>query len=142
MSKRDGISDKHILLAIAPVVGTDNTEMLSAAISVADYKKVSFAIVTGVLSDADATFAVEIRECATSDGSYTAVADADLVGTEALAGLTFGDDSETRKVGYKGIQPYVKISITPTGNNSGNIPIAAIVILEDGPHMPFPNPPV
>jgi hypothetical protein len=31
-----------------------------------------------------------------------AVADADLIGTELLAGYTFADDAETRKLGYVG----------------------------------------
>lgn len=138
---RDAMSGIHPLLALAPVVVTDNTEQLSAAIDVKGYEGLTFLIVTGTLADADATFAVEVRECDTSGGTYTAVADADLVGTEALAGFTFSDDGETRKVGYKGTKRYVKCAITPSGN-TGNAPLAVIALLSHAARRPTANPPV
>lgn len=142
MSKRDGMSCCNYLPVLAPVAVAlaDNTEQLSAAIDVRGAREVTFVIVTGTLEDANATFTVEVRECDTSDGVFTAVADADLVGTEALASFTYANDSVCRKIGYKGNKGFVKLSITPA-NNTGNAPLAAIVELSELALEPAPNPP-
>lgn len=138
--KRDLMNNIHPVVAIAPVVATDNTVLASAAIDVRHYKSVTFVILLGTLADADATFAVEVQEGSTStQTAHTAVADKDLIGTETLAGFTFADDGETRKIGYKGSADYVSIEITPTGN-SGNAPIAVLAILEPY-EAPAANPP-
>lgn len=128
--KRDLMNNIHPIVAIAPVVVTDNTVQASAAIDVRQYKSVTFIILLGTLADTDATFAVEVQEGSTStQSSHTAVADKNLLGTEALAGFQFDDDGETRKIGYVGDQDYASIEITPSGN-TGNAPIAVLALLE------------
>ena len=138
--KRDLMNNIHPVVAIPPVVVATDANQISAAIDVRHFKSVTFVIAAGVMADADATFAVTVKEGATSvQNTHTAVADRDLIGTEALAGLTFADDGETRKIGYKGGADYVSIEIRPTGN-TGNAPLAVIAILE--PLLaPAPNPP-
>ena len=58
-----------------------------------------------------------------------AVADADLLGTEALASFQFDDDNEVRKIGYIGNKRYCRVTITPAGNAAGNIFIAGVWLL-------------
>ena len=58
------------------------------------------------------------------------------------ASFTFGDDNETRKIGYIGDKRYVRLTITPTGNDSGNIFLAAIALLGHPDLQPTANPPV
>lgn len=142
MSKRDGISRLNFLPALAPVAVAlaDNTEQLTAAIDVRGCREAGFVIIAGTLEDANATFDVELRECDTSGGSYTAVADADIVGTEALASFTFAADGVCRKIGYKGSKGFIKLSITPSGN-TGNAPLAVIAVLGELALEPAPNPP-
>ena len=138
--KRDLMNNIHPVVAIAPVVVTDNTAQKSGAIDVRHYKSVTLVILLGTLADADATFDVVVKEgSTTTQATHTAVADTDLIGTEALAGFNFGDDGETRKIGYKGGADYVSIEITPTGN-SGNAQIAVVAILEPF-SRPAANPP-
>lgn len=131
----------HLVPAIAPQVATDNTALVSAIIDRRGYDSLTFAIQTGTLADTDATFAVTMEHGDASDltGS-TAVTSADLVGTLALAGFTFADDGECRKVGYTGARRYVRITITPTGN-TGNAPISAMAILGHAAIAPTANPP-
>lgn len=141
---RDMMNNIHPLSAIPPVAArTDNTAIVSSIIDTKGYDSLTWLIVTGTNTDANATFAVTMDEGDASDltGS-NAVAAADLVGTYALAGFTFGDDTETRKIGYSGTKRYVRLTITPSGNDSGNIFVAAIALLANPAILPTANPPV
>src|SRR5690606_37504302 len=117
---------------IAPAANKDlgTTPLVGAIIDRAGYEALTYAIVTGTLSDANATYAVLLEEsdAANMDGAE-AVDDAHLIGTEADAGFTFGDDGETRKLGYIGHKRYTRLTITPTGADDGDSPIAAVAIL-------------
>lgn len=140
--KRDLMNSIHPVVAIAPVVVTDGTAQVSAAIDVRGFRSVTFVIALGTLADADATWAVTVKEGSTStQGAHTAVADKDLIGTEALAGFQFDDDGETRKIGYKGSADYVSIEIDDVTANTGNAPMCVIAILEPYSSTDAPNPP-
>lgn len=140
---RDLFNHVHPVRAISPAAaGTDNTAFVSEVIDRKGYESLTFLIATGSLADADATFAVLLEESDAADMSgATAVADGDLLGTEALAGFTFADDNETRKLGYVGNMRYTRLTITPSGN-SGNVFIAAIALLGHPHQSPTANPPV
>lgn len=139
---RDMMNHIHVLAGIAPAVVTDNTAQVSAIIDVRGYDALTWLINTGTLSDADATLAVTMDHGEAANLSdAAAVAATDLVGTLALAGATFADDGETRKVGYIGTKRYVRLTITPA-NNTGNIPISAMALLGRPSRQPTANPPV
>lgn len=139
---RDLMNNIHPLVAIAPVVGTDDTALVSSIIDVQGYNSLTFVIALGTLADANATFAVLVEHGdAANLSDAAAVDDADLIGTEALAGFTFADDGETRKIGYRGIKRYTRLTVTPSGN-TGNAPVAAIAILGHPALLPTANPPV
>lgn len=128
-----------------PAIGctrvADNTTLVSAIIDTLGYGSLTFVILTGTLADADATFAALVEDG--DDSSLTdaaAVADTQLIGTEALAGFTYAADNKTRKIGYAGFKRYVRLTITPSGN-SGNADIGAIAILGHPHSMPTANPP-
>ena len=125
---RDLYNNISIQKVIAPVVVSDNTAAVGTVIDRLGFESVTFAIATGTLADADATFAVLLEESNASGSDFAAVADADLIGTEAAAGFNYGDDGETRKLGYIGAKRYLKLTVTPSGN-SGSAPIAAVAIL-------------
>lgn len=139
--KRDLMNSIHPVVAIAPVVVTDGTAQVSAAIDVRGYRSVTFVILLGTLADTNATWDVTVKEGDTStQGDHTAVSDDQLVGTEALAGFTFADDGETRKIGYVGSKDYVSIEIDDDTANTGNAPMAVLAILEPY-EAPASNPP-
>lgn len=140
---RDLMNSIHTVNAIPPVAArTTNTAIVSSIIDLRGYESCVFAIALGTNTDADATFAVTMDEGDAPDltGSNT-VAAADLTGTPALAGFNFADDTETRKIGYVGSKRYVRLTITPSGNDAGNIFVAAIAILGHPARMPTANPP-
>lgn len=140
---RDLMNNVHVLQAIAPVAArTDNTAVVSSIIDLQGYDAAMFAISIGTNTDVNATFAVLVEEGDASNISGgNAVADADLIGTEVLAGFQFDDDTETRKIGYRGSKRYIRLTITPTGNDSGNIFLAAVAILGSPSLRPTANPP-
>lgn len=140
--RRDLMNNVHPVVAIAPLVVTDGTAQTSAAIDTQGYGSVTFLIATGTLADADATWSVEVLAGDDdTQGNHTAVADAELVGTEALAGFTFADDGECRKIGYIGNKRYVSIEIDDVTANSGNAPLCVIALLGHPDNAPTANPP-
>lgn len=139
---RDLANTLHPLRGFDPIVVGDNTAQVSQIIDLQGFNGLCFVIATGVLADADATFAVLVEhgdDSGLSDAA--AVADKDLTGTEALAGFTFGDDSETRKIGYVGSKRFVRLTLTPTAN-TGNAPLACVAVLGHPSVAPTDNPPV
>lgn len=143
MPNREIHNDIHVVPLIAPIAArTDNTAIVSAIIDTANYNACEFVLVTGTNTDTNATFAVTVDEgdnSALSDA--VAVTDAKLVGTLALAGFTFADDVECRKLGYIGTKRYVRLTVTPSGNDSGNIFISGVAVLGNPASAPTANPP-
>ena len=131
MPNREIHNDLHFVPLIVPVAArTDNTAVVSSIIDTAGFNSAEFVIVTGTNTDANATFAVLVEDGDASNLSdAAAVDDAFLVGTEAVAGFTFADDNECRKIGYKGLKRYVRVTVTPSGNDSGNIFLAGVAVL-------------
>lgn len=129
---RDLYNNLTIRPVIAPAANANlaTTPLVGAVIDHRGYDSALYAINLGALTDADAVYAVLLEESNIVDSDFTAVADADMHGTEAAAGFTFDDDGEVRKLGYKGFKRYTRLTITPTTTaNSGNSPIGAIIIL-------------
>jgi hypothetical protein len=109
--------------ALAPKAAVaDNTAYVSAILDTANFEHNELIITAGVNTDADATFTVLLEEGDTANlADNTAVADADLLGTEAVASFTAADDdSETHKLGYIGSKRYIRATITPADNAAGN----------------------
>jgi len=140
---RDLMNNIHTINTIPPIAArTDNTAITSTIIDTQGYGSLTFALLIGTNTDANATFAVTMAESADSGMSGSnAVAAADLVGTLALAGYQYDDDTESRKIGYIGNKRYVQLTITPTGNDSGNIFIAGVAILGHPMRRATANPP-
>lgn len=136
---RDLHNNIHAVRVLSPSAGpSDNTAQVGQIVDHRGYDSAEYIILTGSLADADVTFAVLLEEGDESDLSdATAVADADLIGTEAAAGFTFGDDNEVRKLGYKGGKRYTRLTITPA-NNASAAAMAAVCILGHPSIVPTP----
>lgn len=125
---------------ISPVSVADTTAQVGTVVDGQGFGSVTYLIATGSIADADATFTVLLEECDTSGGTYTAVADADLLGTEALAAFQFDDDNECRKLGYIGSKRYTRLTITPVANASAAL-LCAVAVLGSPSIAPTANPP-
>lgn len=125
--------------AISPQAArTDNTAIVSQIIDLAGFEKMCFAINIGVNTDTNATFAVLVEHGdAANMSDAQAVPDSQLTGSEAEAGFNAADDdNSTRKIGYVGPRRYVRLTITPSGNDSGNIFVTALAVLSGARYWP------
>ena len=134
---RDLFSNIQISRAISPVSVADNTAQVSQIIDRQGFNSLVFAIATGSLADADATFTVLVEHGNASNLSDAAAVPDDMLnGTEALASFTFAADDSTRKIGYVGDRRYVRLTITPASNASAAV-IAAVAILGGAEQRPL-----
>lgn len=127
MNGRDFHSEILTKRGISPAAAvTDNTAFVSQILDTANAAVNEFIWAAGSIADADATFTLLVEEGDASNLSdATAVADADLLGTEAGGAPLFGSDDKTGKIGYIGKKRYVRVTITPAAN-TGNIFLAGI----------------
>jgi hypothetical protein len=141
MASKDLHNRLHFVPLIVPIAArTDNTPIVSAIIDTAGYESVEFALVTGTNTDTNATFAVTVDEGDNSGLSdAVAVTNSKLIGTLAEAGFVFSDDNECRKLGYIGNRRYVRLTVTPSGNDSGNIFISGVAVLGNSRSKPTPT---
>ncbi len=132
----------HVARGLSPKAAvTDNTAQVSEICDRKGFESVEYLVAIGANTDATVTFSVLVED--SDNGSdFSAVADKDLLGTEALAGFQFDDDNEVRKIGYTGGKRYVRTTITPATNDSGNIFLAGIWLLGHPWSAPTINPPV
>lgn len=123
---------------------TDNTAYVSEIVNRKGFNSLELVLAIGANTDTNALFTVLIEHGDQANLSdATAVADADLLGTEALASFTAADDdNKVKKIGYTGSKQYVRATVTPSGNDSGNHFLAAIWLLGHPNLVPTPNPPV
>lgn len=138
---RDQMDRLHFQAAFAPKAAvTDNTAQVSSTCDCLGYEAVTLAMITGTLTDADATFTGLLEE-SDDNSTFTTVAAADMVGTVALANFQFDDDIEPRKIGYVGRKRYVRYTVTPA-NNTGNLFLGGVWVLGYPNRQPTPNPPI
>ena len=128
---RDMANSLTIRPVIAPAANANlgTTPLVGTVIDRLGFDSLVYAIQTGTLSDADATYTTLLEESDASGSGFTAVADADMIGTEAAASFTYANDGVVRKLGYIGNKRYTRLTVTPAAADSGNSPIAAIAIL-------------
>jgi hypothetical protein len=138
---RDITSNLDVKRAISPQAArTDNTAIVSQVADLKGYDGAMLAVNIGANTDTNATFAALIED-SDDNTNFSAVDDVYLNGTEALAGFTSADDdNEMRKIGYTGTKRYLRATITPSGNDSGNIFVTAAWILRPL-RTPAANPP-
>ncbi len=117
---RDLYNNIELRRAISPrAVYTDDTAIVSEIIDMRGFRSMVFGINLGVIDDANATFVVLIEDGDDSGLSdNVAVTDDNLNGTEALINFDFADDNLDRKIGYRGVKRYVRMTITPSGNSA------------------------
>jgi hypothetical protein len=132
---KDGYSDIKVThVGSAPEGASDNTALVGAIVDNQGFDSCTYVINTGILADADATFTVLLEEGDAADVSdAAAVADVDLIGTEAAASFTFTNDASTRKLGYKGSKRYTRLTITPAAN--AGLWDAGVVCLQGSPAL-------
>lgn len=145
MASKDLVNKIQTVALIPPAAGITNlnTAVVSNIIDTAGFESVSLVLVTGTDTDANATFTVSLEHGDNSGLSDTAVpAATDLIGTTAQASYDFSIDNLTRKIGYIGSKRYLRLTITPAGNDAGTFFVAGVAVLGHPRNMPTANPPI
>jgi hypothetical protein len=146
MAERDLRSNLKILRAIEPkAVGTSGIAngSLSPVLDTAGYRSAVFVIEHGTAGATGDTTAVVVYESdSATAASFTSVADADLIGTEAAAGLPAEATTRTsgvgkniaKTLGYKGSKRYLRLRLYGTGHATGVV--AASLLLGEPRELP------
>jgi hypothetical protein len=110
-------------------LGSGDTPKVSSIIDLQGFDGCVLNLAFGSIADTDATFTVLLEESDDSGMSgATAVADADLNGTEAGATPLFSNDNTNFKLGYRGNKRYIRLTFTPA-NNTGAILTSGLAVL-------------
>lgn len=141
---RDNHSNIRTRTAIKPVaIGTTGTGQTGKIIDRQGYEGVEFLISIGEITATAAVYTAVVKEGDVT-GTLTSVADADLLGTEAAAGVAAGarvsgsTKNCTRRIGYVGAKRYVQINYRSTAT-AGTL-ISATALLTHPQQKPTANP--
>ena len=118
---------------ISPVAIGANATKTGKVIDRQGFGGVEFLVSYGAVTTTGSVVAIVVKEGSVT-GTMTSVADADLRGTEALAGLAAGARTSgvgkniSKSIGYKGSKRYVSVDSISTGTTSvGCIGIDALL---------------
>lgn len=130
MAKFDTRSGKEQALALSATL-SGVTPAKGGLIDMQGFGGVTFYVSTGTVTDAGTAsgFAFEVQESdTTADTDFTAVADADLIGTEAALTVTSDDDDNVAvgSIGYRGDKRYVRIVATGTTGTAAVVSVSAV----------------
>jgi hypothetical protein len=128
-------NNSHVKRVISPVAaGTTGTGLTGEIIDLQGYSGVEFIIDYGEAAATGYSVAITVLEGDVT-GTMTSVADADLLGTEAYAGLAVQATARTsgvgknitKSIGYKGAKRYVTVKEVPTGAATGIVGVHALL---------------
>lgn len=134
---------KQVLAIIPAAIGANATKT-GAIIDRQGYGGVEFLVSYGSVTTTGSVVTLVVKEGDVT-GTLTSVADADLLGTEALASLAAGarvagtGKEVTKRLGYKGTKRYVQLSAVQTGVTSVGC-ISAAALLFSPAIAPISNP--
>lgn len=132
--------------AFGPAAMTTVAGLAGKIIDRKGYAGVEFIIGYGSVTATNATITPVLKE-GDATGSMTSVADADLLGTEALAALPAQASARTSgvgkfvttRIGYKGNKRYVQLSIASSTVTAATI-VSGTAILHNPTAAPTTNP--
>ena len=113
-------------LALSPVALGATGTSAGKIIDRQGYGGVEFLVGYGAITTTGSSVTVVVKEGDVT-GTLTSVADADLLGTETLAGLAAGARTSgtgqqvVKRIGYKGTKRYVQLSLTNAGTTSAGL---------------------
>jgi hypothetical protein len=114
-------SNSVVRRVTSPVaIGTTGTGQVGKIIDRRGFGGLEFLIAYGAITATAAVFTVTVKE-GDATGTMTSVADGNLIGTEALAGIAAGtprtsgvNRNVVKSIGYRGNKRYVQCSVKST----------------------------
>lgn len=138
-------NNSRAVRVVSPVaIGTTGTGQVGKVIDRQGYGGVEFIVGYGTVTATNAVYTVTVKEGDVTS-SMTSVADADLLGTELLAGVgatssrvSGTSKNVTKRVGYKGLKRYVQCGVKSTVTAA--TPVSIDAILHSPMNAPTSNP--
>lgn len=121
MPNMDMKNNLSVAQSITPAAYTADTN--GAGVDLANFGGALVIIDAGVDTDGSHTFEVQESD---DDSTYTAVADADLIGTEPVVAAP-ADGDQIYRIGYVGSKRYIRVATTVTGTTTGAVYGASVV---------------
>lgn len=125
MSAYDLVNNIKVVNAVNSATLTDDSDE-SAAIDTAGFESVT--VIAQMSAFTSGAGKISISECDTSNGSFTAVAESDLIN----APKSMAADGAVSKVGYRGHKQFIKVKIAKDSAISATV--GAVVILGNARH--------
>lgn len=141
---RDLHSNVRTKTVISPLAIGGNATKTGLVIDRQGYGGVEFLASYGGVVTSGTVVTLVVKEGDVT-GTMTSVADANLLGTEALASRLVGPATAgigkevTKRVGYKGVKRYVSVDAVQTGTTSVGV-VGVAAILHDAAVAPVVNP--
>lgn len=135
MAMKDLHNNINELIAVNTTTVSTDTTTVGNAIDMQGYESIEFMLVMGAQTDGD--FSMVLTECATSNGSYTAVDDADLLGTEP-AFTTDTDQNKIASVGYIGSLRFLKMTVVSANTATTGATFTGVAIQGHATDAPVP----
>lgn len=111
---RDLENRLSVAQSLAPAARTASAN--GTGVDLANYDGAVVIFTTGAITDG--THTVEVQESA-DNTTFTAVADADLIGSEPAIGVA--DDNVIYEIGYIGTKRYLRAAVTVAGATTGGV---------------------
>ncbi|SBT89382.1 hypothetical protein GA0115233_100929 [Streptomyces sp. DI166] len=123
---RDLKNNVSAVQSLAPAARTAAAD--GAAVDLANYGSATVIIDVGTAAGTNPSFTFEVQESdTTTSGDFTAVADADLDGTEPV--VTTANDVAVYEIGYRGTKRYLRVTIeTVGGTDTPTLPCTGLVL--------------
>lgn len=125
------IAAKRTIAAVA--AGATGVGVVGKVVDRKGFNQVEFVISYGTITATSATITPIVKHGDVT-GTMTSVADADLDGTEAGAGIAAGtprtsnsNKNVAKRIGYRGTKRYVSCSIVPTVTATTPVSVTAIL---------------
>lgn len=144
MTIKDLHSDVRTKTVISPLVIGANATKTGLVVDRQGYGGVEFIASYGAVTTTGSIVTLVVREGDVT-GTLTSVADANLLGTEALASLLAGarvagvGKEVTKRVGYIGSKRYVSVNAVQTGVTSVGV-VGVAAVLHSADVAPSANP--
>jgi len=120
MSSVDLYNNLSVAQSLAPAARTADEN--GAGVDLQGFHGAMVVVHTGAITDG--THTIEVQE-SDDDSTYTAVADADLQGSEPAIGVA--DDNKIYKIRYMGTKRYIRAVVTVAGATTGGVYDAVVV---------------
>lgn len=126
MSRTDIKNNLSVAQSLAPASQADPALPVNGTgVDLAGYDAAMAVIDTGTITGAGGTLTFEVQE-SSDNVTFTAVADADLDGTEPA--VAAANDNTVYEIGYRGIKRYLRVSITAKAGTTPTMPCSATIV--------------